>query len=50
MFFNIEEAVNFVIKTHNMENANRKKVRNRIKNSIKNDTLYCGRKWSEYIV
>ena len=49
MFSNIEEAVNFVIKTHNMESANRKRIRNRIKNSIKNDTLYCGKKWKEYI-
>ena len=49
MFSNIEEAVNFVIKTHNMENAHRKRIRNRIKNSIANDTLYCGRKWREYI-
>lgn len=48
-FSSIQEAASFIIKTQGIQNAKKKRICNRIKISIENDTLYCGRKWKDYI-
>lgn len=45
-FASFDEAATWLIQHQGMKNVEKNRIVNRIKNAVKNNTSYCGRKWT----
>ena len=46
-FISYEEAANWLITHHGMKDTTVLRITGKIQNAVKNNTMYCGRKWKE---